>query len=362
MYPATATADATADPGFVNKGAGLDVETTAHDDTTEVPAAAEEEEEGETLEQQHQESRTGVVAAAAAVATEDAGSATAGLLQPQEKALLQQAAVQLYCLLGEALAAERKQQQQQRGYMGHGSEVGGSEESQQQQQQQHMGQVLDEGGGQVQQLLEVALPGAEVVWVGSGFAAGGVTRLQLAPQHHQQQQQQLQQEHHNIQQQHQMLQLQLQQQQHPVTGLLWEVPQELQSLLQPSALALLQLAGVGPCYSLASYATALSQLAARYPTDTPLTSADLATAVALAEAAALTVAASAYGGDSGGVRGVVVPLLLLPDEDGVMAVAGEMYFNDAPWLLLPQGGGGWRFVAKDISQQAAASLGVRSLR
>lgn len=49
---------------------------------------------------------------------------------------------------------------------------------------------------------------------------------------------------------------------------------------------------------------------------------------------------------------------MLPDAAGVMAPAGQLYFNDAAWL----GSDGARLAHEGLSHAAAEALGVRSMR
>lgn len=140
-------------------------------------------------------------------------------------------------------------------------------------------------------------------------------------------------------------------------------------------------------YTFQGYATALHKLAEQYGTN-PLPDDSLALALQLCFSAAATITppsnhlhqsqhpsssiAPHHAGKSshphpqGGSSHVhhhhaahgVNEELMLPDAQGVMAPAGQLYFNDASWL----DAGGLRLVHEGLPQSVTEVLGVRSMR
>lgn len=112
--------------------------------------------------------------------------------------------------------------------------------------------------------------------------------------------------------------------------------------------------GVAPSFTPQQYANLLAEAAARGGGE-PLSGAALAQALSVVQALA-DWAGGAGGGFGGGGR---QPVLHVPDSLGVLRTAGELVFNDAPWLgnrpdLL--------FVHPRISHEVAELMGVASFR
>jgi sacsin len=213
-----------------------------------------------------------------------------------------------------------------------------------------LGATLVSGSSNEQgQLLSTTLPDAAVVWVGAGFVLGSLVRSVRAQRQPSEQEQQ-QQEVAGADVQEDSLEAAAQAA--IAAGLLWELPATLLSRLTPVGLQILAAAGVDDGFSCSSFVQALAALADMAPPGVPLPEQQAQLAALLAEAAG--VLASEAGAPA---------LVMLPDADGRMAPASQLFVADAPWLL-EEGVAetGWRFVSPSVSITAAVALGALSMR
>lgn len=212
------------------------------------------------------------------------------------------------------------------------------------------------------------------VWTGSGFAYPAVTALKppaaaaaaAIPAGHDPDR-----PHDPAEQQ--------QQQQQLFDSVLWVVPATLQQ--HSDAVQTLRAIGVPPRHDFAAYAIALAVIA-ELAAGQPLTERQLSIALELSEAAghallsgsgstrqlqqpgvlaaaaALQAAAAAAAGSSSVAAAGGADILQLPDSDGVMSAASDLYYNDATWLE----SGGLRLAHAGLPQMTAEALGVRSMR
>jgi hypothetical protein len=207
------------------------------------------------------------------------------------------------------------------------------------------------------QMLHTTLPDSTVVWVGTGFVQGGLVRSTRAQRQARQHEEGQHQDHQQQQQAAADMEadpLEIAAQAAIAAGLLWQLPPTLLARLTPMGLQVLAAAGVGEAFTCSSYVQALAGLAEVVPPGVPLPEQQAQLAAVLAEAA------GALASEAGAPA-----LVMLPDTDGCMAPASQLFVADAPWLLEEGVAGaeaGWRFVAPAVSIAAAVALGALSMR
>jgi sacsin len=136
----------------------------------------------------------------------------------------------------------------------------------------------------------------------------------------------------------------------------------LYSVPEPLAVhqMLLEELGIPAAPAPLQWTAALAAMAEEIGSATPLSSENLQRAVAMADGLAASKGAAVSGDRAS--RSVVnlelAGLVYLPDEDGKLAPAASLHYNDARWL----DHAGLRLVHPDVSEETAAALGAQSLR
>ena len=116
---------------------------------------------------------------------------------------------------------------------------------------------------------------------------------------------------------------------------------------------LLRALGVRETFAASDYRRALGALAEQLG-GAPLPTEKLDIAVAMVQFVA---------DDSGGAAGDAEEKMMVPDQDAILASAGDLAYNDAPWMgAAAFGEEEHRFVHPNISIEVGSRVGCRSLR